>query len=84
MSAEQRLRDLGLTLPEVPAPVGSYVNCVRSGQLVHTSGGLPFDGERRFTGKVPTDLSIEDGQEASRLVVLNRLAVIREELGSLD
>jgi enamine deaminase RidA (YjgF/YER057c/UK114 family) len=84
MSAENRLEELGLSLPPVPVPVASYVNCVRSGNHLHVSGGLPIDGDRRLVGKIPTDLAIEDGQEASRLVILNRLAVIRQEVGSLD
>ena len=84
MSAEQRLQELGLTLPEVPSPVASYVNSVRTGKLIHLSGGLPFDGNRRFEGKVPFDLTLEQAQEASRVAILNRLTVLREEAGTLD
>lgn len=84
MSVETRLQELGLTLPEVPAPVASYVNCVRSGHLVHLSGGLPFDGETKYVGQIPTDLSVEEGQAAARLVLLNRLSVLKSELGSLE
>jgi enamine deaminase RidA (YjgF/YER057c/UK114 family) len=79
-----RIESLGLTLPEVPAPIAAYVNCVRSGNLLFLSGGLPIDGDRRIIGKVPTEVSITDAYEASRIVVLNRLAVIRAEIGSLD
>ncbi|MEP4079668.1 RidA family protein [Haloferula sp.] len=78
------LQSLGLTLPEVPAPVAAYVNCVRSGNLLYLSGGLPMDGDNRIFGKIPSDVSIERGQEASRMIILNRLAVIHGELGSLD
>lgn len=84
MSIASRLAELGLTLPEVPPPVASYVNCVRTGNLLHLSGGLPFDGEHRVTGKVPTDRSVEEAQDAARLIILNRLAIVRDELGSLD
>ncbi len=79
-----RLEALGHRLPEAPAPVGSYLNCVRSGKLLHLSGGLPIDGERRVLGKVPSRVSVEEAQEAARMVILNRLAVILAELGSLD
>jgi enamine deaminase RidA (YjgF/YER057c/UK114 family) len=79
-----KLTSLGLALPAVPAPVAAYVNCVRSGNLLFLSGGLPIDGERRILGKVPTDVSPEEASEAARMIVLNRLAVIRDELGSLD
>lgn len=84
MSAEARLTELNLTLPDVPAPVASYVNCVRSGNLLHLSGGLPFEGERRITGKVPTEVNSDEASAAARMVILNRLAVVRQELGSLD
>ena len=78
------LQSLGHTLPEVPAPIAAYVNCVRSGNLLYLSGGLPIDGDRKILGKIPTDVSIEEGQEAARIIILNRLAVIRDEIGSLD
>lgn len=84
MSIDSRLAELGLTLPDVPAPVASYVNCVRTGNLLHLSGGLPFDGERKITGKVPSDRSVAEAQEAARLIILNRLAIVRDEIGSLD
>ncbi len=79
-----RLESLGFSLPEVPAPVAAYVNCVRSGNLLFLSGGLPIDGERRILGKVPTDVSPEEAAEGARIIMLNRLAVIRDEIGSLD
>jgi enamine deaminase RidA (YjgF/YER057c/UK114 family) len=79
-----RLERLGHTLPEVPAPVAAYVNCVRSGNLLFLSGGLPIDGERKILGKVPTDVSPEQAAEGARIIMLNRLAVIRDEIGSLD
>jgi len=79
-----KLSTLGLSLPAVPAPVAAYVNCVRSGNLLFLSGGLPIDGDKKVIGKVPTDVSIEEAQEGARIIILNRLAVIQEEIGSLD
>lgn len=79
-----KINSLGHSLPAVPAPVAAYVNCVRSGNLLFLSGGLPVDGDRKVIGKVPTAVSIEEAREGARMIVLNRLAVIREELGSLD
>ncbi len=84
MSILDKIAALGLTLPAVPAPVAAYVNCVRSGNLLFLSGGLPIDGDRKIIGKVPTDVSIEQAQEGARIIILNRLAVIQEEIGSLD
>jgi enamine deaminase RidA (YjgF/YER057c/UK114 family) len=80
----EKLHSLGLTLPAVPAPVAAYVNCVRSGNLLFLSGGLPIDGDRKIIGKVPSQVSIEEAKEGARMIILNRLAVIREEAGSLD
>lgn len=84
MNISQKIASLGLTLPAVPAPVAAYVNCVRSGNLLFLSGGLPIDGERKILGKVPTDVSVESAQDAARMIILNRLAVIQDEIGSLD
>lgn len=80
----QKINALGHSLPAVPTPVAAYVNCVRSGNLLFLSGGLPIDGERKILGKVPSDVSIEEAQDAARIIILNRLAVIRETIGSLD
>jgi enamine deaminase RidA (YjgF/YER057c/UK114 family) len=80
----EKLRSLGHELPEVPTPVAAYVNCVRSGNLLFLSGGLPVDGERKIIGKVPSVVSIDEAREGARIIILNRLAVIREEIGSLD
>jgi len=80
----EKIASLGLALPAVPAPVAAYVNCVRSGNLLFLSGGLPIDGDRKVLGKVPTDVSPEEAYEAARMIILNRLAVVRDEIGSLD
>lgn len=79
-----KLSSLGLSLPAVPAPVAAYVNCVRSGNLLFLSGGLPIDGDRKIIGKVPSEVSVEEAKEGARIIILNRLAVIQEAIGSLD
>ena len=84
MSAEARLDELGLTLPEVPTPVASYVNCVRTGNLLFLSGGLPVENGAIVTGKVPDTISVESATASAKNIILNRLAVIRQEIGSLD
>ena len=81
---QARIEALGHTLPEVPVPVAAYVNCVRSGNLLFLSGGLPIDGDRKIIGQVPRDVSIEEAQEGARIIILNRLAVVKQEIGSLD
>ena len=84
MSISDQLTALGLSLPSVPTPVAAYVNCVRSGNLLFLSGGLPIDGEKKVIGKVPSAVSVEEAKEGARMIVLNRLAVIQQEIGSLD
>lgn len=84
MTPEEKLTELGLELPEAANPIGSYVNAVRTGNLLHISGGLPIIGDQKFFGKVPSECDVESAQQASRLAILTRLAVIKAELGSLD
>jgi enamine deaminase RidA (YjgF/YER057c/UK114 family) len=84
MTPTEKLAALGLSLPSVPAPVAAYVNCVRSGNLLFLSGGLPIDGDRKVIGKVPSLVSIEEAQAAARMIILNRLAIVADEIGSLD
>ena len=84
MSVLEKIASLGLALPAVPSPVAAYVNCVRSGNLLFLSGGLPIDGDRKIIGKVPSAVSIEEAVEGARMIILNRLAVIQDEIGSLD
>lgn len=84
MSADAQLSKLGITLPEVATPVASYVNVVRTGNLLFLSGGLPDLGREELKGQVPMQVSPELAKEAAREAILGRLAVIRQELGSLD
>jgi enamine deaminase RidA (YjgF/YER057c/UK114 family) len=83
-SIESRIEELGYSLPEAPAPAGSYVNCVRSGNTLFLAGGIPPLDDDTYLGKVPTDTSLETAQEAARLITLNRLAVVKAEIGDLD
>lgn len=83
-SIESRIAALGIKLPEVPAPLAAYVNCVRTGNLLFLSGGLSIEGTRKIIGKVPSDVSIDEAVVAARIAVLNCLAVIKAEVGTLD
>jgi enamine deaminase RidA (YjgF/YER057c/UK114 family) len=82
---ERRLAELGLELPPAPKPIGTYVPAVQVGNLLYLSGLGPRRSDGTMVqGKVGTDLTIEQGREAARLVGLNMLANIRAALGSLD
>jgi enamine deaminase RidA (YjgF/YER057c/UK114 family) len=83
--AEDRLRDLGYELPAVPHPAGSYVPATCAGTLLFTAGQLPFkDGQLPYTGKVGAEVSVEEAKEAARLCVLNALAAVKAEVGTLE
>ena len=85
VTAEQRLKELGLTLPSPPQPFGTYVEAVQTGNLLFLTGMLPTEGrEPKFIGRLGAELDIETGRKAARLAALNGLAVAREYLGSLD
>ena len=76
---EVNLKRLGIILPPVPTPVAAYVPYVVADQLVFVSGQLPSqNGHLRFTGKIPTAVSVENGQEAAKLALLNALAVLHQ------
>ena len=84
-SAEQRLKELGITLPEAPEPFGAYVEAVQTGNLLFLSGMLPTEGRQAaFIGRVGAELDVAVGRKAARLAALNVLAVARQHLGSLD
>jgi enamine deaminase RidA (YjgF/YER057c/UK114 family) len=77
-----RLAELGVRLPPVAAPVAAYVPAIRSGQLVFTSGQLPFiDGGLRRTGKVGGTVDIEDAAADAKLCALNALAAVDDLVG---
>ena len=85
MGADERLDELGVQLPPEIPPVGNYVPAVRSGGLLFVAGHGPVGPDGRWvTGKVGTDLDLDDARRAARLVALNLLATVRRELGSLD
>ncbi len=86
MSAlDDRLAELGLTIPTVAKPVAAYIPAVTTGNLVYTSGQLPFvDGALPATGKVGADVDADAANALARHCVLNGLAAARTAIGSLD
>ncbi len=84
-SPEQKLKDLGIDLPEVAPPIANYVNVVRTGNLLFLSGkGSRNPDGSRITGKVGSDLTIEEGYEAAKSIAIQHLAVIQNEIGDLS
>jgi enamine deaminase RidA (YjgF/YER057c/UK114 family) len=85
MSAEDKIKQLGLNLGEAGAPAGNYLPAVRTGNLVFISGQLPTraDGTRP-TGKLGAITTVDEGYEAARLCAVSMLARLRDEVGSLD
>ena len=81
---ELRLQELGITLPSPPQPVANYVNGVRTGNLIFLAGKGPkrADGTE-ITGKIPSDVSLEEGYEGARLTAINQLSVLKTMLGDL-
>lgn len=82
---EQKLKSLGIILSTPPKPAGSYIPVVRTGNMVFVSGQIPVkDGQVQFKGQVPTTISVEKAQEAAKLCMINVLAQLNAELGTLE
>jgi len=84
-AVEDRLAELGLSVPDVATPVASYVPARRSGSLVYTSGQVPMRaGELMATGKVGGSVSPEDAAACAQQCALNAIAAVKAEIGDLD
>lgn len=82
---EERLKELNITLFSIPKPVANYVNAVKTGNLIFLSGKGPHKfGGGYVTGKVGTDLTIEEGYEAAKLSAIIQLSVLKQEVGDLN
>lgn len=81
---DERLAELGITLPAVFPPAGNYLGCVVDGGLVYAGGHGPINGGTMIRGKVGADLTLEQGRQAARVTALSILATLRAGLGSLD
>lgn len=85
MSNEARLKQLGIELPAVPKPAGLYAPCVRSGNQLFVSGQVPMkDGAPALVGKLGAEVTIEQAAPLARQCALQALAIVRQEVGSLD
>lgn len=82
---EEKLKELGITIPEAPKPLAAYIPALVDSKLVYTAGQLPVSaGELKFKGKLGEVLGEEDGSKAAELCAINCLSVIKSVAGSLD
>lgn len=85
MTAEQRLRDLNILLPPPPPAVAAYRPWARTGNLVITSGQLPWrDGKIAYAGRIGEAIGVEQGYQAARLCALNAIAQLKDAVGDLE
>ena len=82
---EKKLKELGIAIPTPPNPAGSYIPVVTTGNLAFVSGQIPMkDGKVVFEGKVPENQSVESARDAAKICIINGLAQLKANLGSLD
>lgn len=82
---EQKIKQLGIELPQIPESLGSYQDMVRVGNLVFLSGRGPLKADGKYiTGKVGQDLTTNEGYQAARLTAINQLAILKQAFGTLD
>lgn len=85
MSPEKKLQELGIELPEVPQPLGSYVPFIQTGNLIFLSGMLPLiNGKLLRTGRVNESVSLDEAREDARIATINALSVLKKYLGNLN
>jgi enamine deaminase RidA (YjgF/YER057c/UK114 family) len=85
MTPEDKLRELGYTLPPPPAPRGVYVPAIEVDGMLYTTASSCFeDGEIKWYGKLGSDLTVEQGQDAARVTMLNLLSIVKEHAGDLE
>jgi enamine deaminase RidA (YjgF/YER057c/UK114 family) len=85
MTIEDKLRQMGLELPDPPKPVASYVPCVRTGNLLFVSGQVPREkGVLKYSGHLGGERSLDDGYQAARICALNALSAVKQAVGSLE
>lgn len=82
---EDKLKQMGITIPEAAKPLAAYIPAIQIGNLVMTSGQVPVSaGSIKYLGKVGKDISEEQGMEAAKLCAINCLSAVKSVIGSLD
>ena len=84
---EAKLKELDITLPEMPRPLASYVTCTRMGNVIFTAGHVPFEKDMKAlikAGKVGKDYSVQEGHDIARWIGVELISTLKHELGDLD
>ena len=82
---EEKLKELGIVIPEAPKPLAAYIPAVQVEKYIYTSGQLPMqDGQLKFKGKLGKDQSVDEGRQAAEICALNCLGVVKSIIGNLD
>lgn len=85
MTPETKLKEMGIELPESPAPKGSYIAVCQTENLLFLSGQLPTrNNELIYKGHVGSDVTLEQAQEAAKVCMINAIAALKSYLGNLD
>ncbi|MFP6619244.1 MAG: RidA family protein [Pirellulaceae bacterium] len=85
MTPEEKLAELGITLPEAPPAVANYVPWIQTGNVIMTSGQLPFvAGQIQYAGKCGGEVTVDDGYQAARLCAINAMAQLKAATGKLS
>lgn len=85
ISPDESLKLLGIEIPELPKPLGSYIPIVRTGNLVFLSGILPLkNGKLIREGKVGKEIKPEDAMEDAKTIVINALSILKSHIGTLN
>ncbi|RKX79709.1 MAG: RidA family protein [Spirochaetes bacterium] len=85
MSVTEKLKELGISIPQAPKPVAAYVPAVTSGDILYTSGQVPVtEGKLQYEGKVGTQVTLEQARTSARICAINSLAAAKSILGDLD
>jgi enamine deaminase RidA (YjgF/YER057c/UK114 family) len=82
---EEKIKQMGVTIPEAAKPLAAYIPALQAGNMIMTSGQVPIEnGQIKFAGKIGKDLSEEQGREAAKLCAINCLSAIKSIIGNLD
>jgi len=84
-SPEEKIKSLGIELPDAPEPLGSYIPLIRTGNLVFLSGILPLkNGKLTRVGKVGSEVKTEEAMEDAKIIVINALSILKSHIGNLN